>query len=605
MASSTVFSSLKRAGRLALACGLLAACGGENPDPASRAVTETTVYRHGMSGTPTSLDPAHASSVYAAPVVLNLFDTLYRYRYLARPYELTPNLAAAMPEVSEDGLEYTIRIKPGVRFADDEAFEGGAGREVTAADVVYSLKRHFHPETRSQGAWLWQGRLAGLDAWAEAGADPDQEVEGLRATGKHELTVRLTRPYPQLTHTLAHALSAIVPREAVEHHGRAFGAKPVGSGPYRLLSMDSARAVLERNPNYLSEPFDPAAEGAGPDTDPRILELAGRSPPFADRVEVEFIPEDAARWNALVSGAVDFIRVPVQQFSEVLASRDPPRLADKYRDRFRMRAGREAGFVHLDFNMADPEIGHADDPQRDARNRALRCAIVAAFDWDARNQAFYDGIGEVFPGIIPPAAPEFDPDVQPGYTEHRPQHARDLLADAGWTAEELPALEYGFASSVTERQMFEQFRSFLVDVGWPQEKVQPLAFPSYGEFARAYSNGEVMLMHYSWTMDYPDAENTVQLFYGPNAAPGSNAASFRDAEFDRLFEQSQTLQASPERTELFQRMNRRVMDECATISGLSRTLVMMWNRRVAIRPDISFVGGFAWRFAAVEPGASP
>ena len=114
-------------------------------------------------GVPRSLDPAQASSIYAKMLAVNLYDTLYRYQYLARPYQLAPNLAEGMPQLSADGLIYTIRIKPGVRFIDDPAFPEGKGRTVTAEDFVYSIKRHFDPAMRAQGGWLWQGRIVGLD----------------------------------------------------------------------------------------------------------------------------------------------------------------------------------------------------------------------------------------------------------------------------------------------------------------------------------------------------------------------------------------------------------------------------------------------------------
>ena len=121
------------------------------------------VYRHAMDGAPTSLDPAQASNIYANFIAVNLFDTLYRYKYLARPYQLEPNLAEGLPQVSADGLIYTMRIKPGVHFVDDPAFPEGKGRALRAADLVYSIKRHFDPAMRAQGAWLWQGRIVGLD----------------------------------------------------------------------------------------------------------------------------------------------------------------------------------------------------------------------------------------------------------------------------------------------------------------------------------------------------------------------------------------------------------------------------------------------------------
>ncbi|MSQ98328.1 MAG: heme-binding protein, partial [Xanthomonadales bacterium] len=189
-----------------------------------------SVYRHSMDSAPTDLDPAHASNTYANFLVVNLYDTLFRYKYLARPYELVPNLAEALPQVSADGLAYTIRIKPGVHFMDDAAFPGGKGRELTARDFVYSIKRHFDPSTRSQAAWIWQNRIAGLDEWKENGAHDDHDVAGLRALDDYTIQIRLNGPFPQLTHTLAQGFSAVVPAEAVAKYGRELAIHPVGSG---------------------------------------------------------------------------------------------------------------------------------------------------------------------------------------------------------------------------------------------------------------------------------------------------------------------------------------------------------------------------------------
>ena len=113
--------------------------------------TPVKIYRHAMDGAPGSLDPVQATSVYANFIVVNLYDTLYRYKYLARPYQLQPNLAAAMPTISDDGLRLTIPLKTGVHFIDDPVFENGVGREVKAQDFVYSIKRQFDPDTRAQG----------------------------------------------------------------------------------------------------------------------------------------------------------------------------------------------------------------------------------------------------------------------------------------------------------------------------------------------------------------------------------------------------------------------------------------------------------------------
>jgi ABC-type transport system substrate-binding protein len=583
---------------MALMAVALAAC--DRPAQEGDGPGDYRLYRHALDGAPNSLDPAHSSNHYANFLVVNLYDTLYRYKYLARPYQLEPNLAEGLPQVSADGLIYTIRIKQGVSFADDDAFPERRGRAVRAEDFVYSIKRHFDPATRAQGAWLWQGRIVGLDDWKEKGADYDQEISGLRALDERTIQIQLVSPFPQLTHTLAQGYSAVVPQEAVEHYGPEFAIRPVGSGPFRLLQFDNTGAVLARNDRFREEPFSLEAEGFDPAAQGGLgLEaLEGKIPPFMDRIEVEFIAEDAARWTAFIAGELDFIKVPVTQFDQVLASRDPPRLEPELEQNFQLSANRESGFVHTDFNMDDERIGYHPDPDQSARNKALRCAIIKAFDWQKRNEVFYYGIGEVFPGIIPPVAPEFDAGQDPGSVTRDLEGARDLLDRYGWNAGNLPELEYGFPASVTERQMFEQFRSFMAEIGYPEEKIRPLTFATYGDYAKAYLNREVMLVTTGWTMDYPDAENTIQLFFGPNASPGSNNANYLNEEYDRLYRDSSTMQPSPMRTAIYRNMNRILIDDCATISGISRTLILVWSRGFAMLPDRSFVGGFFFRFVA-------
>ena len=588
-------ATLKHKLFLLLLLAVLAGCDRQADTPES--ITSLSTYRHSMDGSPSSLDPAQASNIYANFLAVNLYDTLYRYKYLARPYELEPNLAEGLPQVSADGLIYTIRIKPGVYFIDDDVFAEGRGRALRASDFVYSIKRHFDPATRSQGAWLWQGRIVGLDEWKANGSDYAQEVPGLRALDDRTIQIQLISPFPQLTHTLTQGFSAVVPREAVDHYGQEFAIHPVGSGPYRLQSFNSARALLIRNSGFRQEPFNPEMEGFDPENPSHagMDRLQGRIPPFTDHIEVEFIAEDAARWNAFIAGELDFVKVPVTQFDQVLLKRNPPELVASLAEKYRLGANLESGFVHLDFNMDDQRVGYHPDPDQDARNKALRCAIIKAFDWSRRNDVFYYGIGQVFRGIIPPLTPEFDR-AQDRLPRRDLDGARDLLQSFGWNAGNLPVLEYGFPSHVTERQMFEQFRSFMANIGYPQDRIRPLTFATYGDFARAYLNREVMLISSGWTMDYPDAENTMQLFFGPNATPGSNIANYNNEEFNRLYRASSTMQPSPMRTTIYRNMNQLVIDDCVTISGLSRTLILLWDKDISMLPDRSFLGGFFFRF---------
>jgi len=572
--------------------------GGCGEPPATDSGAPAKIYRHAMDGAPGSLDPAQTTSIYANFIVINLYDTLYRYKYLARPYQLQPNLAVDMPEVSEDGLQLTIQIKKGVFFNDDPAFKGGVGREVKAQDFVYSIKRHFDPNTRAQGAWLWQNRIEGLDTWKTAGSDYDREVTGLRALDDYTIRITLTQPFPQLVHTLTQGYAAIVPREAVEKYGQILSSHPVGSGPFKLVSRDSTRAVLAKNPEFRQQPFDLEDEGFDPakHTSPGLQSLQGKSPPFVDQLEIEFIKEGAARWNAFLAGEVHFIKVPTSQFDNILGRHAPLTLKPQYDDMYHFEASLESGFIYTNFNMADERIGYHPDPEQNRRNHALRCAMVKAFDWKKRNEIFSYNLGQVFPGIILPLVPEFDPDIDTAYIRHDLKGARQLLQSNGWNEDTLPTLEYGFPNSITERQSFEQFRNFMMDAGYPVNKIRPLIFATYGDFQRAYSQGKVALINSSWTMDYPDAENLMQLYYGPNAAPGSNSANYDNPDYNRLYEASAAMNESPERTLIYREMNQLLMDDCASITGISRTLLFLWNKNFIMKPDRSFLGGYFMRF---------
>ena len=111
----------------------------------------------------TGFDPQATQDYYSSHVERAIFDTLYVFDYLQRPYKFVPNVAAAMPEISADGRTWTIRIKPGIYFADDPAFKGKP-RELTAADFVYAWKRLLDPRIRAPFLWYLDGKVAGAEA---------------------------------------------------------------------------------------------------------------------------------------------------------------------------------------------------------------------------------------------------------------------------------------------------------------------------------------------------------------------------------------------------------------------------------------------------------
>src|SRR3954467_13484247 len=179
------------------------------------------VLRYAFPVAETGFDPAQINDLYSSQIVAHIYDSPLKLEYLARPYKIRPNTAAAMPEVSADGKVWTIRIRPGIYFADDPVFKGKR-RELTAQDYVYSLKRHWDPKNKSQQLYLVDGRVPGMDAIRKAALgggkfDYDREVEGLKAIDRYTFRTTLTQPMPNLIYQLTNCnLTCAVAREVIE-----------------------------------------------------------------------------------------------------------------------------------------------------------------------------------------------------------------------------------------------------------------------------------------------------------------------------------------------------------------------------------------------------
>ena len=559
------------------------------------------VLKFSENGSPITLDPASGSTMYGSMLRTAIYDTLYEYRYLKIPYELKPNLAAGMPEISKDKKTYTIKLKKGVFFIDDACFANGKGREVTAQDVVYSIKRHFDPKTRSSGSWLWRGRLVGLKEWQDKGSDYSKKIEGIKALDKYTVQFNLIKPYPQLIYTLAMSYAAVVPQEAVKKYGKEFAIHPVGSGPFRVEKFTPQKTILVKNEKYRKDVFDVVKEGYDEKKHgfTKIKSLNGKTLPIVDKVEVSFMKQPIARWNSFTKGSeIQNAVIPPTMVDRVLASKTPPKLKPEYEKNYFLKPEPDFGLVYAFFNMDDPEIGFNKDPKRNEMNKALRCSIRSGFNWKQRIKRFYSGIGEPFPGIIPPTLDSYS-DIGNDSIKYNPKQAKEALKKAGWNKSNLPTLEYGMTSSVTMKQFYEQFRGWMKKIGYPSKKIKMKSFATFGDYSKAMKQRKIMFMSQGWAMDYPDSENLMQLFYGPNSAPGSNYANYQNPEFDKLYEQAASMLPSPERRELYKKMNQILVDDCVTISGFSRTILLVWHKNAIMVPTRNVVGN-VFKYVDVE-----
>src|SRR5258708_5327811 len=238
-----------------------------------------------------------------------IYDRLLTYDYLARPAKLLPSAGEVRPQITDNWQTYTFKIKKGIYFTSDPAFKGKK-RELTAEDYAYSIKRFFDPRNRSPYAFLFEGKIVGLD---EQGArarkagrfDYDAKVAGLEVPDRYTLRFHLKEIDYGLPHILAFALSGAVAREVIEAYGEDTNAHPVGSGPYRLKQYTrSSKIVLEANGGYRPSVWD-----FQPGDDPLDKEIAaqmkGKKLPAIGNVEISIMEETQSRWLAFEKGETD------------------------------------------------------------------------------------------------------------------------------------------------------------------------------------------------------------------------------------------------------------------------------------------------------------
>lgn len=165
------------------------------------------VLRYAFPVAETGFDPVQVSDLYSRVVVAGIFEAPLAFDYLARPFRMKPNTLQALPETSADFRRFTLRVKPGIYFADDPAFKG-VKRELTAQDYVYSLKRHYDPKFKSPNLYrLENAKILGLSEVRKKAMDAkqpfpyDTEVDGLRALDRYTFQIVLAEPSPAFSRT--------------------------------------------------------------------------------------------------------------------------------------------------------------------------------------------------------------------------------------------------------------------------------------------------------------------------------------------------------------------------------------------------------------------
>lgn len=543
----------------------------------------------------TGFDPQAAADIYSNYVNRAIFDPLYRYDYLARPYKLVPNTAIGMPEIADDGRTWTIHVRKGIYFADDPVFKGKR-RELTAADYVYAIKRILDPKMRSNSLQMVDGRFVGADALvAKAKAtghfDFDAQIEGLQAVDRYTLRFKLVFADYELLSNLTTTATSAVAREVIEAHADGSGwamGNPVGTGAYRLADWRRGqRIVLDANPGYRDERY-PAPANA---TDEALAkDLAGRKLPLVPRVEISIIEEAQPRMLAFRQKQLDFIAVPVNLVTNVLEAdnRLKPGLAN---DGIRLERAIQPAITYMYFNMEDPVVGGY-APAR----IALRRAIAIGYDVKEEIRVLRQNQGLPATQVVPPNMSGHDPGYD-GRLEYDPVAAKALLERFGYIDRngdgfrEQPdgkplTLHIGSGTAAQDRESEELWKRSLnglgIQVGFVKQK--------WPDLLKAARLGQVQMWQLGNISTTPDGFGFFGLLYGRNAG-FSNLSRFTLPEYDRLYEKARAMPDTPERLGVERKMSELVNAYAPWVLTAFRyenVLVQPWLRGFKYNPTFQY-----------------
>jgi peptide/nickel transport system substrate-binding protein len=463
---------------------------------------------------PDSFDPAIGYSLPAWDAQCCLTQAPL-YVFGAGASAPVPNAAAAMPQVDSSGTEYTIRLRPGVKFH--------TGRAVTAADYKWTWERALDPKVASwAGSYLYG--IEGAHAVAKGRA---RSLKGVKVVDDHTLRIRLTARDATFINILAEPYTAALPRDVVERYGKDFGKHVVGAGPFKLTQYDSRgqRAVFERNPDYFWSGL-----------------------PYLDAVEYRWGVEPNLQLLQLRAGDIDSIGDGVG--ASLVAKVNAQPALKPYVETVPLQASR---WVALNVHQG---------PLKDKR---VRQALNWAIDRDQLGRLTY-GESIPFGAAFPEKLPDFTRVATP--YGHDPAKAKQLLAAAGQSS---PSFELLIDGSDPWPKLAQVMQQQLQAVG-ANMKIRTV---SSSAFDSLIAKGDQDSYQDSWYMVQPTALDIITANYISDGS--SNYNHYANAQVDKLTRQaSQTLDQTA-RNDILARVEALITDDAPGIFLASLNFILGRN----------------------------
>ena len=306
-----------------------------------------------------TLDPANCYDTVCYVPLTQVYEPLYEIEYLKRPYTLRPLLAENFPEISNNRLKYTFKIKKGIKYHDSDILP--KGREIKSQDFVNQIKRLAFKGTRSQGFFLVDQKIKGINDWrdkvqTDLGLFFSEPIPGVSAPDDHTLVIELVRPYPQLLWAMAMSFTAPIPEEAIRATQNDLRQKFVGTGPYIITNYNpSQEVVLKKNDFYNSSVYP--SQGDRFANENSLLADAGAKLPFVKNIRISVIEETQTEWLNFMSKKIDLVNLTKDQYPLAL-TQDGKLKPEITQNNIRLQASPTLIYWWIAFNMKDQIFGN-------------------------------------------------------------------------------------------------------------------------------------------------------------------------------------------------------------------------------------------------------
>jgi len=460
------------------------------------------VYRRPLANNPSTLDPHLITDTYGRTVAQQLFDGLVQYD---GSLAITPAIAQTW-KGSRNGLNWTFYLRQGVKFHN--------GRELTADDVVYSFSRILDPKTKSAAAEFLM-KIKGAKEFSEGQA---RTVRGLRALDRYTVEIELAEASAPFVSTLAIGYAKILPREAVEGLGTAFGNHPVGTGPFKFVRwLRNEEIALAANADY----------------------FGGR--PFLDRLEYKVFTghQTEQMLESFENKQLEDTLVPTSELNRFQNTRQ-----------YQFVRRPILGVRFLGFNTTQGPLS----------NRLVRQAFNHAIDRDALVRDVYQNRYKTGHCFLPPGTYGYDPHFDPFPFD--PARSKALLAKAGYPdGKGLPIFQiWSNPKSDAIQQEHESIQKYLAAVGIRVEFQYNSNWPT---FKAQVQEGALPIFRYGWVADVPEPENF--LYYLFHSQSPSNLTRYRNPQVDQLLGRARAEQSYQSRVELYRKVEQLIMDDSPVI----------------------------------------